>query len=147
MPRGWIHQACTLKHSDEPSLHLTVSAMQQWAWADLLDIIMPEALDAATMSETSTSLRQGMPRGFLDYMGAMHDTTVAENIPDSLKDDGAGSDDDEDEDDDGEQEARRAEKMQIRRLKLRQKRFRQEAKKRIMKVAMAVSDPVVCFKC
>lgn len=30
MPRGWIHQACTLRDNNKHSLHLTVSTMQQW---------------------------------------------------------------------------------------------------------------------
>jgi bifunctional lysine-specific demethylase and histidyl-hydroxylase NO66 len=72
-PRGWIHQACTLnakmdvydspnhhhQHHPQHSLHLTVSAMQQWAWVDLMEWVMPEALDAVTKSETPTVLRQG----------------------------------------------------------------------------------------
>jgi ribosomal protein L16 Arg81 hydroxylase len=128
MPRGYVHQACTLKHNDEHSLHLTVSAMQQWAWCDLLDMIMPEALAEATMSETNTSLRQGLPRGFLDYMGAMHDSSVDPNVPESLKK--VGNDDS----DEGRGELR-MEKAKIR----RQEKFRLEAKKRIMKVALQVS--------
>jgi hypothetical protein len=128
MPRGWIHQACTLKHSDLHSLHLTVSAMQQWAWCDLLDMIMPEALSAATMSETNTSLRQGLPRGFLDYMGAMHDSSVDPNLPESMQK--AGNDDI-----DGERGEAQMEKAKTR----RQEKFRLEAKKRIMKVALQVS--------
>lgn len=129
MPRGYIHQACTLKHNDEHSLHLTVSAMQQWAWSDLLDMIMPEALAEATMSETNTSLRQGLPRGFLDYMGAMNDSSVAPNLPESMQK--AGND----ETDEGRGESQ-VEKANIR----RQEKFRLEAKKRIMKVALQVSE-------
>ena len=30
MPRGWIHQACTLRDNNKHSLHLTVSSMRQW---------------------------------------------------------------------------------------------------------------------
>ena len=90
MPRGWIHQACTLddqQHDNDNdddqqqhSLHLTVSSMQQWAWADLLEILLPEALNAAINSETSTSLRTALPPRFLEYMGAMHDNRN-ENVP------------------------------------------------------------------
>jgi lysine-specific demethylase/histidyl-hydroxylase NO66 len=72
MPRGWIHQACTLP-TREHSLHLTASAMQQWAWIDYLEMLIPEALAAAADSAKSTSLRQGLPRNFLDYMGVIHD--------------------------------------------------------------------------
>ena len=128
MPRGWIHQACTLKGSEDHSLHLTVSAMQQWAWIDLLEMVVPNALDAAASDETSSSLRQGLPRGFLDYMGAMHDTSVDENLPDSLK--SAGSSTEEDHHGEGVEDAQR---------KLLQEKFREEAKKRIMRVANKVS--------
>lgn len=121
MPRGWIHQACTLNDKSEHSLHLTVSAMQQWAWVDLLDMIMPEALEAATMSETSSSLRQGLPRGFLDYMGAMYEEPSDEKLPESLK-------------------KVAAEDQQIKYRKMLQEHFRAEAKKRIMKVAKTVSE-------
>ena len=134
MPRGWIHQATTLKDSSEHSLHLTVSAMQQWSWADLLDIVVPEALEAETMSNTSTLLRQGLPRGFLDYMGAMHDASVDENLPDALK----NVDNDANEDDEKQGKAK-SEKLRLRRRELLQEKFRQEAKKRIMKVALTVS--------
>ena len=121
MPRGWIHQACTLNDKSEHSLHLTVSAMQQWAWVDLLDMIMPEALDAAAMSETSSSLRQGLPRGFLDYMGAMYEEPSDEKLPESLK-------------------KVAAEDEQVKYRKMLQEHFRAEAKKRIMKVAKTVSE-------
>ena len=125
MPRGWIHQACTLKDNNEHSLHLTVSAMQQWAWCDLMDIVIPEAMENAVMSETSSSLRQGLPRGFLEYMGVMHDTSVDENVPDSIKKAGGNED----------QELPSFERRKIQ----KQEKFKVEAKKRIMKIAMAVS--------
>jgi hypothetical protein len=129
MPRGYIHQACTLKHNEEHSLHLTVSAMQQWAWCDLMDMVMPEALAEAIHSETNSSLRQGLPRGFLDYMGAMHDSSVAPNLPESMQK--AGNDDSE--------EGRGETKMEKAKTR-RQEKFRLEAKKRIMKVALQVRE-------
>eukprot|EP00559_Dactyliosolen_fragilissimus_P001220 CAMPEP_0184865520 /NCGR_PEP_ID=MMETSP0580-20130426/18360_1 /TAXON_ID=1118495 /ORGANISM="Dactyliosolen fragilissimus" /LENGTH=721 /DNA_ID=CAMNT_0027364757 /DNA_START=115 /DNA_END=2280 /DNA_ORIENTATION=+ len=79
MPRGWIHQANTC-HGGKHSLHLTVSAMQNWSWVDLLDIIMPMALESAAASDTSYNLRQGLPRNFISYMGVMYDQTVPEGI-------------------------------------------------------------------
>jgi lysine-specific demethylase/histidyl-hydroxylase NO66 len=115
MPRGWIHQACTLKDNNGHSLHLTVSAMQQWAWADLLDMVMPEALEATSLSETYSSLRQGLPRGFMDYMGAMYEEPSDEKMPDSLK-------------------KVAAEDEQAKYRKILQEHFRAEAKKRIMNV-------------
>jgi bifunctional lysine-specific demethylase and histidyl-hydroxylase NO66 len=73
LPRGWIHQACTLDDNQFHSLHVTVSAMQNWAWIDFLELLIPQALEAAAQSEISTTLRQGLPRNFLEYMGAIYD--------------------------------------------------------------------------
>lgn len=124
MPRGWIHQACTLRsgaEDNEHSLHLTVSSMQQWAWADLMEVVFPEAIQAAAESVESIELRQGLPRNFLDYMGAMHDNNP-EKMPEALK-----------------MLAKRVESKdeecaRAKALK-QQAKFRSEAKKRIMAVA------------
>jgi bifunctional lysine-specific demethylase and histidyl-hydroxylase NO66 len=124
MPRGWIHQACTLddsSSSSEHSLHLTVSTMQQWAWADLMEIVIPEALESAIA--TSKILREGLPPRFFDYMGAVHDSGE-DSMPDPLKK-RPGEDETEEE-------------AQVRELcekKLLQESFRAEGKKRIMRVA------------
>jgi lysine-specific demethylase/histidyl-hydroxylase NO66 len=131
MPRGWIHQACTLGDNNDHSLHLTVSAMQQWSWADLLEMVIPDALEAAAMSETSASLRQGLPRGFMEYMGLMYEEPSDEKLPDSLKK--LAIDPDE---------------IEMRKYrKLLQENFRAEAKKKIMKVAKAVRASIVRFFC
>jgi lysine-specific demethylase/histidyl-hydroxylase NO66 len=125
MPRGWIHQACTLENSNEHSLHLTVSTMQQWAWVDLMEIVLPEALQASATSESSASLRQGLPRGFMDCMGVMHEETKNDLFPDSLKvivEDESTND------------------SRTKRKGLFREKFRQEAKKRIMAVAKAALD-------
>ncbi|GAX11376.1 hypothetical protein FisN_22Lh049 [Fistulifera solaris] len=124
MPRGWIHQACTLRsgaEENEHSLHLTVSAMQQWAWADLMEVVFPEAVQAVAESATSNELRQGLPRNFLDYMGAMHDNNP-DKMPEALKMLAKRVESQDDED------------AKAKALK-RQERFRSEAKKRIMAVA------------
>ena len=91
MPRGWIHQACTIpmddnnNSNDQPhSLHLTISTMQQWAWADYMEILLPEALQSTIQSSTTTLLREGLPNGFLQYMGAMYDNRT-ELLPDILQ--------------------------------------------------------------
>ena len=120
MPRGWIHQACTLRESNQHSLHLTVSTMQQWAWADLLEIAVPEALAAATESESSSSLREGLPQGFMDYMGVQYEETKNDDLPDSLKKNAL-------------EEKSASTKLKLRAL-LREQ-FRKEAKKRIMEIA------------
>ncbi|KAL7565240.1 hypothetical protein ACA910_014538 [Epithemia clementina (nom. ined.)] len=124
MPRGWIHQACTFPGGtpkDGHSLHLTVSAMQQWAWVDLLEIVLPEALNAAAASVSSTALREGLPIRFLDYMGAAHSNR---DVPELLK---------------GklEEVAPEPEEQRIREL---QENFRNEAKARIMRVAKEAMD-------
>jgi hypothetical protein len=96
--------------------------MQQWAWVDLLDIVIPEALESAAMKEDCTSLREGLPRGFMDYMGAMYEEPDGENLPESMK-----KIDEEDE--------REEKKLRT----MLQEKFRADAKKRIMKVANTVS--------
>lgn len=133
MPRGWIHQACTTP-GKQHSLHLTISAMQQWSWADYLELLMPEALEAAA-SNTSTSLREGLPLRFLDYMGAVYDDANDSDLPDGLKNVEDGSKKEEsadDEDEDGEKTLR------ARQMKRLREEFREEAKKRIMRVSKEV---------
>lgn len=128
MPRGWIHQACTLPSETEHSLHLTVSAMQQWAWADLMELLIPGALEAAIAGD-NTALRAGLPRDFLDYMGAVHDSSD-DTIPDFLKKKEASLMDEEE-----------AEFLQELAQKQRQREdFRAQAKKRIARVAKEAID-------
>jgi bifunctional lysine-specific demethylase and histidyl-hydroxylase NO66 len=78
MPRGWIHQAVTT--SDEHSLHITISAMQQWSWGDLMELWLPEALADAVAR--NVDLRAGLPRNLLDYTGVMHDQHT---IPEAMR--------------------------------------------------------------
>jgi bifunctional lysine-specific demethylase and histidyl-hydroxylase NO66 len=128
MPRGWIHQACTLKDNNEQhSLHLTVSAMQQWAWIDLMEMILPEAMEAVTASKTSTLLRQGLPRGFMEYMGVMYQEAKDDKLPESLQRV-------------TEEEAAENEHKRVR-IAL-QKQFRAQAKTRIMAIADAAMDMI-----
>eukprot|EP00957_Ditylum_brightwellii_P171764 13076041-Ditylum_brightwellii.AAC.1 len=137
MPRGWIHQAHTplgkLGASAEHSLHLTVSAMQNWAWVDLLEILMPEALESVARSETSTTLRDGLPRDFLNYMGLMHDVG-GEDLPEGLKQASKSIAEGKPEDDSDIDETEKEELRQIERKRKLQARFKEEAKKRIMRV-------------
>jgi len=86
MPRGWIHQATSCRR-EHHSLHLTISAMQNWAWVDLLELIMPEAIEAVAQSRETTSLRSGLPRNFLSYMGTMHEQNLGggDDLPEGLK--------------------------------------------------------------
>ena len=71
LPRGWIHQAVTTRETGH-SLHLTVSCMMGWSWCDYLEHVLPAATAAAFKAEDPT-MRGGMPRGFLGYMGVQND--------------------------------------------------------------------------
>uniref|UniRef100_A0A8C2UWZ1 Bifunctional lysine-specific demethylase and histidyl-hydroxylase n=1 Tax=Chinchilla lanigera TaxID=34839 RepID=A0A8C2UWZ1_CHILA len=67
-PRGFIHQAeC---QDGVHSLHLTLSTYQRNTWGDFLEAILPLAVQAAM--EENVEFRRGLPRDFMDYMGAQH---------------------------------------------------------------------------
>jgi lysine-specific demethylase/histidyl-hydroxylase NO66 len=149
MPRGWIHHACTLPEAElsgggpsEPSaredghsLHLTVSTMQNWAWADLLEGLFEGAIGSlAGSGSTALLLREGLPRNFLSYTGVAHDPVEDAALPDSLKRgrppaarDGVGG---EEEDEEDAEEAAR-----LRRHERLRDEFRREARRRIARVA------------
>ncbi|KAL3919554.1 MAG: hypothetical protein SGILL_003700, partial [Bacillariaceae sp.] len=127
MPRGWIHQACTLKDDNQHSLHLTVSAMQQWAWIDLMEMVIPDAMETAATSESSSSLRQGLPRGFMEYMGVMYAEAKDDKLPDSLK---------RVAEEEANENSKRKEEL------IMQERFRAEAKKRVMKIAKTAMEMI-----
>lgn len=127
MPRGWIHQACTLEggansKDDGHSLHLTVSAMQQWGWCDFFEVLLPEALNAAANSESSTALREGLPRNFLDYMGAVHDDSKESEVLSKAR------------------KGEESDAVEVADKKAAQEHFRAEAKNRIMRVAKEAMD-------
>lgn len=64
-PRGFIHQGDCLP--DAHSLHITVSSYQRNSWGDLLEKLLPAALQMAL--EEDVEYRQGLPMGYLGYMG------------------------------------------------------------------------------
>lgn len=67
-PRGFIHQAeC---QDGVHSLHLTLSTFQRNTWGDFLEAVLPLAVQAAI--EENVGFRRGLPRDFMDYMGAQH---------------------------------------------------------------------------
>uniref|UniRef100_A0A8C0AE27 Bifunctional lysine-specific demethylase and histidyl-hydroxylase n=1 Tax=Bos mutus grunniens TaxID=30521 RepID=A0A8C0AE27_BOSMU len=67
-PRGFIHQAeC---QDGVHSLHLTLSTFQRNTWGDFLEAVLPLAVQAAM--EENVEFRRGLPRDFMDYMGAQH---------------------------------------------------------------------------
>ncbi|XP_073413630.1 ribosomal oxygenase 1 isoform X2 [Dendrobates tinctorius] len=67
-PRGFIHQGDCLPYAH--SLHITVSSFQRNSWVDLLDKLLPAALQIA--AEDDVQFRQGLPLDYLDYMGVQN---------------------------------------------------------------------------
>ncbi|XP_033874863.2 ribosomal oxygenase 1 [Acipenser ruthenus] len=67
-PRGFIHQGDCL--SDTHSLHITISSFQKNSWGDLLDKLLPAALQIAI--EEDVEFRQGLPLDYLSYMGVQN---------------------------------------------------------------------------
>ncbi|XP_054618478.1 ribosomal oxygenase 1 [Dunckerocampus dactyliophorus] len=67
-PRGFIHQGNCLP--DAHSLHVTVSSYQKNSWGDLLQKLVPAALEVAM--EEDVEFRQGLPLDYLSYMGVQN---------------------------------------------------------------------------
>ncbi|XP_028997528.1 ribosomal oxygenase 1 isoform X2 [Betta splendens] len=67
-PRGFIHQGDCLP--DAHSLHITISSYQKNSWGDLLQKLLPAALDIAM--EEDVEFRQGLPLEYLTYMGVQN---------------------------------------------------------------------------
>ncbi|XP_059176913.1 ribosomal oxygenase 1-like [Physella acuta] len=66
-PRGTIHQGDA---TDEHSLHITVSCYQLNTWGDLLQKLLPAAIEMAL--QESVEFREGLPRNYLSYMGIVN---------------------------------------------------------------------------
>ncbi|KAI0233823.1 hypothetical protein LSAT2_015979 [Lamellibrachia satsuma] len=64
-PRGIIHQGKTM--DDAHSLHITVSCCQKNTWGDLMEKLVPRALQVAF--EEDLEYRKALPRDYLNYMG------------------------------------------------------------------------------
>ncbi|NXF98008.1 RIOX1 oxygenase, partial [Eubucco bourcierii] len=71
-PRGFIHQGNCLP--DVHSLHITVSSYQRNSWGDLLEKLLPAALQMAL--EEDVEYRQGLPMDYLRYMGVANSDAV-----------------------------------------------------------------------
>mmetsp|Transcript_110424 Transcript_110424/g.319141 ORF Transcript_110424/g.319141 Transcript_110424/m.319141 type:complete len:602 (-) Transcript_110424:109-1914(-) len=72
LPRGHIHAGVAdPKAGGGFSHHLTVSTYQKTAWCHLLDRTLSSAIERAAGS--SAEFREGLPVGFLRYMGSWHD--------------------------------------------------------------------------
>ncbi|XP_069464022.1 ribosomal oxygenase 1 [Ambystoma mexicanum] len=67
-PRGFIHQGDCFP--DVHSLHITVSSYQKNSWGDLLEKLLPAALEVAL--EDDVEYRQGLPLDYLEYMGVQN---------------------------------------------------------------------------
>ncbi|XP_014431763.2 ribosomal oxygenase 1 [Pelodiscus sinensis] len=71
-PRGFIHQGDCLP--DAHSLHITVSSYQRNSWGDLLEKLLPAALQMAI--EEDVEYRRGLPLDYLEYMGVLNSDVV-----------------------------------------------------------------------
>ncbi|XP_066553589.1 ribosomal oxygenase 1 [Amia ocellicauda] len=71
-PRGFIHQGDCLP--DAHSLHITISSYQRNSWGDLLEKLVPAALQVAI--EEDVEFREGLPLDYLTYMGVQHSEKV-----------------------------------------------------------------------
>lgn len=80
-PRGYIHQGCTM--DDAHSLHLTVSVGQKNTWGDLLEKLVPRALEIAM--EEEVDLRRSLPRDYLSYMGVAFSDQTCPNRQNFLR--------------------------------------------------------------
>ncbi|KAJ8271045.1 hypothetical protein GJAV_G00122150 [Gymnothorax javanicus] len=67
-PRGFIHQGYCLP--DAHSMHITISSFQKNSWGDLLQKLMPAALELAM--EEDVEFRRGLPIDYLTYMGVQN---------------------------------------------------------------------------
>lgn len=67
-PRGYIHQASTLK--DSHSLHITVSVYQKQTYGDLLEVLIPLALKEAI--HNNVELRRGLPLNIWQRLGVVN---------------------------------------------------------------------------
>lgn len=67
-PRGTIHEGCT--DADAHSLHITVSVYQHTAHVDLLEKILPNALQKAAAEDLE--FRKGLPINYLKYLGLVN---------------------------------------------------------------------------
>ncbi|GMS79167.1 hypothetical protein PENTCL1PPCAC_1342, partial [Pristionchus entomophagus] len=66
IPRGFIHQQARTSPSVH-SLHVTVSVGRQWTFSNLLQKMLPAAMEAFTMDRVK--LRKQLPAGLLDMTG------------------------------------------------------------------------------
>ncbi|XP_054706568.1 ribosomal oxygenase 1-like [Uloborus diversus] len=68
-PRGFIHQAKTV--GDCHSLHLTISTYQNNTWGDLMQVMLPRALEIAMANDVE--FRESLPKDYLDHVGMAYE--------------------------------------------------------------------------
>ncbi|KAI4502905.1 hypothetical protein M0802_001949 [Mischocyttarus mexicanus] len=76
IPRGTIHQGLT--SIDSHSLHLTLSVYQKNAWCDLLEKLIPDALEKAITNDSV--YREGLPIDFWRHFGYVHPKNTSDNF-------------------------------------------------------------------
>jgi len=82
-PRGTIHQGMTV--DDTHSLHVTLSVYQKNSWCDLLEKLLPQALQRAAANDSS--FREGLPLNYLRYTGNTYDNNdIKNNFKEQVKD-------------------------------------------------------------
>lgn len=80
-PRGYIHQATTVK--DCHSLHITVSVYQKQTYGDLLEILIPMALKEAI--NENIELRRGLPLDIWQRLGVVNSDSYLEERDNIVK--------------------------------------------------------------
>ncbi|KAH8057922.1 histone demethylase [Aureococcus anophagefferens] len=94
LPRGFVHRAAT---GAAPSLHVTLSAHRANAWIDLLERLLPKALESAQRGDCG--LRKAL-RDYAHFLGVAHAGDDGDD-DDEPADDDDDDDDGDDDDDDG----------------------------------------------
>lgn len=67
IPKGWTHESQAM---GDGSFHLTLSVNQKQTYGDLMDFLIPMALDEA--AKTNVELRKGLPLDIWDAMGEVN---------------------------------------------------------------------------
>jgi lysine-specific demethylase/histidyl-hydroxylase NO66 len=75
LPRGTVHHGVT-PEGPAFSHHLTVSTYQRIAWCNIIERAMSAALERASVE--SKEFREGVPVGFLNFMGSWHENAASD---------------------------------------------------------------------
>ena len=94
LPRGFVHRAAT---GAAPSLHVTLSAHRANAWIDLLERLLPKALESAQRGDCG--LRKALPRDYAHFLGVAHAGDDGDDDEEAEEEEEEDSDDGDDDDD------------------------------------------------